>query len=197
MDNTKAYDKSVFRSRRADILYMGDNRARSSDSRTCFEETRKKCENNEENHYLTIKNIQGKAWVVLWPFDFARVLDYRRSTLSRKIKLSIVIAKTKEVRSTTSRTPGSLNPSAGRDHAKESPVLEKHLYGCKNLVFIKPDAKIKTKHSKRAGQGEEQTDKEKGRASEEIRKDSNLLTTTTKGAQDKSPAMEIIVRYLL
>lgn len=76
MGNTKAYDKSVFQVPEGRYFVLGDNRTRSSDSRTCFEETRKKCENNEDNHYLTIKNIQGKAWVVLWPFEFARVLDY-------------------------------------------------------------------------------------------------------------------------
>lgn len=54
---------------------LGDNRAHSTDSRTCFRDPfQGGCRGNEEN-YLPVENIEGKAWVVLWPIQYIRILD--------------------------------------------------------------------------------------------------------------------------
>lgn len=48
---------------------LGDNRLKSSDSRSCFSEgfTDKKCGEGKITPYLTLEHIEGKAMVVLWP----------------------------------------------------------------------------------------------------------------------------------
>lgn len=51
---------------------MGDNRKASSDSRSCFVQAG--C-NDKNSPYLTMEDITGKAWLVLWPFDRMRVID--------------------------------------------------------------------------------------------------------------------------
>ncbi len=51
---------------------MGDNRKFSSDSRHCFNETlvTTNCKTStDEAHFLPVKNIEGKAWIILWPFN--------------------------------------------------------------------------------------------------------------------------------
>lgn len=53
---------------------MGDNRKKSTDSRTCFRGIGDRECSNPENHFLELKQIEGKAWVVLWPFDKMRLL---------------------------------------------------------------------------------------------------------------------------
>jgi len=52
---------------------LGDNRKKSTDSRTCFRGLGdRECDNGK--HFLSIENIEGKAWVVLWPFHRIRLL---------------------------------------------------------------------------------------------------------------------------
>jgi signal peptidase I len=51
------------------FLVFGDNRKVSSDSRRCFEQAG--C-NGTNTSYITMDHIQGRAWVVLWPFDRMR-----------------------------------------------------------------------------------------------------------------------------
>lgn len=51
---------------------MGDNRKGSSDSRRCFEEGRvmnEPCGKGENTPFLPRQNIEGKAWLVLWPLS--------------------------------------------------------------------------------------------------------------------------------
>ena len=50
---------------------MGDNRLKSSDARSCFSETfvHKKCGEEGTSYFLTQKNIEGKAMVILWPLN--------------------------------------------------------------------------------------------------------------------------------
>lgn len=50
---------------------MGDNRQESSDSRHCFEAVGCTSSNTP---FLPRKNIEGKAWLVLWPFGGIRAL---------------------------------------------------------------------------------------------------------------------------
>ncbi|MBI2453767.1 signal peptidase I [Candidatus Peregrinibacteria bacterium] len=53
---------------------LGDNRRKSTDSRTCFRiQGSRECD-DEKNHFLPISMIEGKAWVVLWPFGKTRLL---------------------------------------------------------------------------------------------------------------------------
>lgn len=74
--NTKSYTKSLFEVPEGQYLAFGDNRNASTDARTCFKESKNGCRDTDASPYLTIKNIEGKAWIVLWPFDFARVIEY-------------------------------------------------------------------------------------------------------------------------
>lgn len=54
---------------------MGDNRNSSTDSRSCFRDAfQGGCRGNEE-YFLPKENIEGKAWVVLWPFNHIRVIQ--------------------------------------------------------------------------------------------------------------------------
>jgi len=50
---------------------MGDNRLKSSDARSCFSETfiHKECGEEGTSYFLTQKNIEGKAMVILWPLN--------------------------------------------------------------------------------------------------------------------------------
>lgn len=54
---------------------MGDNRRKSSDSRTCFRGPGDPECNDPNNHFLGIGQIEGKASVVLWPFNKIRILQ--------------------------------------------------------------------------------------------------------------------------
>ncbi len=49
---------------------MGDNRRASSDSRRCFGQV----DCTSEDAFVPEEAIQGKGWLVLWPFDRLRVL---------------------------------------------------------------------------------------------------------------------------
>lgn len=53
---------------------LGDNRKKSSDSRTCFKGLSPRDCDDENNHFLPINLIEGKAWIVLWPFNKLRLL---------------------------------------------------------------------------------------------------------------------------
>ena len=53
---------------------MGDNRHKSTDSRTCFRGPGDRECNDDLNHFLPIERIEGKAAVVLWPFNKIRIL---------------------------------------------------------------------------------------------------------------------------
>lgn len=53
---------------------MGDNRKKSTDSRSCFRGPGDRECNDEVNHFLEVDRIEGKAVVVLWPFDKIRVI---------------------------------------------------------------------------------------------------------------------------
>ncbi|MBI2638447.1 signal peptidase I [Candidatus Peregrinibacteria bacterium] len=54
---------------------MGDNRRKSTDSRTCFRGPGDRECNDDINHFLPIERIEGKASVVLWPFNKIRILS--------------------------------------------------------------------------------------------------------------------------
>lgn len=45
---------------------MGDNRSDSTDSRTCFTSSSENC---GKNHFVAIKDIEGKAAIVFWPLE--------------------------------------------------------------------------------------------------------------------------------
>lgn len=53
---------------------MGDNRKKSTDSRTCFRGAGDSECAGSQNNFLAIERIEGKAWVVLWPFNKIRLL---------------------------------------------------------------------------------------------------------------------------
>lgn len=55
---------------------MGDNRKYSSDARHCFNESAFaiECKADSPTHFLPFENIEGKAWVILWPLTKIAVL---------------------------------------------------------------------------------------------------------------------------
>lgn len=53
---------------------LGDNRKKSTDSRTCFRGPADRDCKDEISHLLNINRIEGKAWIVLWPFHKMRLL---------------------------------------------------------------------------------------------------------------------------
>lgn len=54
---------------------MGDNRKKSTDSRTCFRGPGDRECNDPANYFLAADRIEGKAWLVLWPFNKIRHLS--------------------------------------------------------------------------------------------------------------------------
>lgn len=54
---------------------MGDNRKKSTDSRTCFRGLSDRDCREPDSHFLAIDLIEGKAWTVLWPFTKIRLLE--------------------------------------------------------------------------------------------------------------------------
>lgn len=55
---------------------LGDNRIASSDSRSCFKESvlSAGCGQGENTPFLKRKNIEGKAWIALWPLNKIRLI---------------------------------------------------------------------------------------------------------------------------
>lgn len=65
---------------------LGDNRKKSTDSRTCFRGAADPVCSGQEDYFLPIKNIEGKASIVLWPFNKLRLVknpDYSTSLLAQ------------------------------------------------------------------------------------------------------------------
>lgn len=55
---------------------LGDNRKHSTDSRTCFKGVGdRECTSTSSQHFLSLNRIEGKAWVILWPFNKLRALS--------------------------------------------------------------------------------------------------------------------------
>lgn len=54
---------------------LGDNRKKSTDSRSCFAGPGDRYCNETVNHFLPLEYIEGKAAVVLWPFNKVRILS--------------------------------------------------------------------------------------------------------------------------
>lgn len=54
---------------------MGDNRQASTDSRSCFK--RKFSDScNDDAGYISLIDIQGKAWLTFWPFSKIRIIQH-------------------------------------------------------------------------------------------------------------------------
>lgn len=63
-----------------EYFVMGDNRKHSSDSRSCFQDPGiKNCSGTSPSAFIKPSMIEGKAWLVLWPFNHLRIvpnMDY-------------------------------------------------------------------------------------------------------------------------
>jgi signal peptidase I len=58
---------------------MGDNRNSSTDSRSCFQpKFSSKCDDGSS--FLSMDQIEGKAWVSLWPISKIRVIEHAPKT---------------------------------------------------------------------------------------------------------------------
>ena len=72
-DNTQPFRESdtIFKIPEDGYFVLGDNRIASSDSRSCFKESIMSggCGQGENTPFLKLKNIEGKAWIVLWPIN--------------------------------------------------------------------------------------------------------------------------------
>lgn len=71
LGHTESPQRQRFEVEESQYFVMGDNRKASSDSRRCFEQTG--CE-GDAVATVGLNRIEGKAWVVLWPFDRMRVV---------------------------------------------------------------------------------------------------------------------------
>jgi len=57
-----------------EYFVLGDNRNESTDSRSCFRDAFQGGCRGEESYFLPRANIEGKAWVVLWPLNHIRLI---------------------------------------------------------------------------------------------------------------------------
>lgn len=58
-----------------EYFVLGDNRNASTDSRSCFRDAFQGGCRGTEEYFLPRENIEGKAWIVLWPFRNMRVVQ--------------------------------------------------------------------------------------------------------------------------
>lgn len=82
--NTRDFDMGKITVPDKSYFVLGDNRIQSTDARTCFENDSQGCEKEGRSHFISEKLIEGKAWVVLWPLEFMRVVQYPDQLLAEK-----------------------------------------------------------------------------------------------------------------
>lgn len=54
---------------------IGDNRPMSTDGRTCFKDPMSGACNDPNNAFVPEANIQGRAWLVLWPTEKIKIVS--------------------------------------------------------------------------------------------------------------------------